>query len=248
MVTRSAPPPPHRCRQRLVLKVEFDDLAAFHAHYLRDLSGGGLRIASSMAVDQRFELDISVPGFGQPLRIEAVVQWSLPAKHPDGPAAGLAFLDPSREATAWLRDVLDAGARTAAAAPEPSLRVLLLEVQPFLREIYGREVRNWAELHEDDPLELVALDDPAAWLDEVTRCSATIGIVDVDWLPGAGLPLYQRARANVTSAELALVLIGSPANLEPTAAVRDDRLRCLCKPLKFGALMNTVRALACASS
>ena len=244
---RSAHLQNHRL-QHLVIKLEFDDLAAFHAHYLRDISGGGLRISASMAVGQRFRLDVSVPGFGEPLQIEAMVQWSLPARHPDGPAAGLAFLDPSREATAWLRDVHDAGARTVAAAPEPSTRVLLLEVQPFLREVYGREVRNWAELHDEDPLELVALDDPAAWLDEVTRCPATIGIVDIDWLPAAGLPLYHRVRAKAISAELPLVLIGSPANLEPAAAVRDDRLHRLCKPLKFGALMNTVRALACASS
>jgi hypothetical protein len=167
-----------------------------------------------------------------------------PCEPPDGPAAGLAFVDPTPEARAWLSDVLDASSTQIFIPLEPSNRVLLLETQPFLREIYGQEVRNWAELHDDKPLELVALDDVAAWLDEINRAPAMLGIIDLDELPVAGLELYRRIRDDGLSAELPLIVLGSPDLLAPFAAVSDELMFCLRKPLRFGLLMNTVRVLA----
>lgn len=238
------PIPRHHLRQQLILKVEFDNAAGFRSDYLSDLSEGGVRINTSMEVGQRFVLHISFLGFVDPLQIEAVVQWSLPATHPDGPSAGLAFVEPSPEARAWLSDVLDASSTQIFIPLEPSSRVLLLEPQPFLREIYGQEVRNWAELRDEKPLELVALDDVAAWLDEVNRAPAMLGIIDLDELPITGLELYRRVRDDGLSAELPLIVLGAPHLLEPFLAVSDELLFCLRKPLRFGLLMNTVRVLA----
>jgi len=242
-VTRP-PIPRHHLRQQLILKVEFDNAAGFRSDYLSDLSEGGVRINTSMEVGQRFVLNISFLGFVDPLQIEAVVQWSLSATHPDGPAAGLAFVDPSPEARAWLSDVLDASSTQIFIPLEPSSRVLLLETQPFLREIYGQEVRNWAELRDEKPLELVCLDDVAAWLDEVSRGPAMLGIIDLDELPITGLELYRRVRDDGLSAELPLIVLGAPGLLAPFLAVSDELLFCLRKPLRFGLLMNTVRVLA----
>jgi Tfp pilus assembly protein PilZ len=236
--------PRHRFRQQLILKIEFDNAAGFRSDYLSDLSGGGVRINASMEVGQHFLLDLSFLGFVDPLQIEAVVQWSLPATHPDGPAAGLAFVDPSPEARAWLSDVLDASSTQIFIPIEPSNRVLLLEPQPFLREIYGQEVRNWADLRDDKPLELVALDDVAAWLEEINRAPAMLGIFDIDELPTSGLELYRRVRDDELSAELPLIVLGSPDHMAPFSAVSDELLFCLRKPLRFGLLMNTVRVLA----
>jgi Tfp pilus assembly protein PilZ len=243
-VTRPPPIPRRHPRQQLVLKVEFDDAACFRSNYLSDLSEGGVRVGTTMEVGQRFLLHISFLGFVEPLQIDAVVQWALPETHPDGPAAGLAFLAPSPEASAWLSDILEASTQTYIITPEPSSRVLLLEAQPFLREIYGQEVRNWAELRDEEPVELVALDDPEVWLDEVFHGPATLGILDIDDLPTTGLDLYQRVRGSPFSAELPLIVLGSPANIEPFSAVSDELLFCLRKPLRFGGLMNTVRVLA----
>jgi Tfp pilus assembly protein PilZ len=243
-VTRPPPIPRRHPRQQLILKVEFDDAACFRSNYLSDLSEGGVRVGTSMDVGQRFLLHISFLGFVEPLQIEAVVQWSLPETHPDGPAAGLAFLAPPPEATAWLSDILEASTQTYVIPPEPSSRVLLLEAQPFLREIYGQEVHNWAELRDEEPVELVVIDDPEAWIDEVFQGPATLGIMDIDDLPTTGLELYQRVRGRASSAELPLIVLGSPANIEPFSAVSDELLFCLRKPLRFGGLMNTVRVLA----
>jgi Tfp pilus assembly protein PilZ len=236
--------PRHHPRQQLILKVEFENAAGFRSSYLSELSEGGVRIHRGMEVGQQFVLHISFLGFVDPLHIEAVVRWSLPASHPDGPASGLAFVDPSPEALAWLSDVLDASSTQIFIALEPPNRVLLLEPQPFLREIYGQEVRNWAELRDEEPLELIALDDVAAWLEEVAHLPATLGIIDIDELPIAGLDLYRRVRDDDNSVELPLIVIGSPDNIEPLSSLSDELLFCLRKPLKFGLLMNTVRVLA----
>ena len=235
-----------RChpRPQLVLQIGFDDAAGFRSSYLSDVSGGGVRITTSLHVGQRFFLSISAAGCRRPLQIEAVVQWSLPEAHPDGPAAGLAFLDPSPEAIVWLSDALAPSTGAYRLAPVAPHRVVLLEAQPFLREIYGQEVHNWAELRGETPLELVATGDPATWLDELARRSATLAILDVDGLPTTGLELYQRVRAKPIAAGLPLILLGSPGNVAPISAVCDELLCCLCKPLRFGVLMNRVRALA----
>lgn len=230
-------------RPQLVLKVEFEDAASFRSNYLSDVSEGGVRIHTSLEVGQRILLNISFLGFLDPLQIEAEVRWSLPATHPDGPATGLAFIDPSPEAVAWLADILDTSTQVYL-PPGPTDRVLLLEAQPFLREIYGQEVRNWAELRGEEPLELVALDDPAAWLEEVARAPATLGIVDVDGLPADGLELYRTVRGGPISGDLPLIMLGAPPRVEPFAAVPDELLLCLRKPLRFGLLMNSVRMLA----
>ena len=242
MATRP-PIPRHHPRQQLILKVEFDSAAGFRSNYLSDLSEGGIRLNTSMEVGERFVLHLSFLGFVEPLHIEAVVQWSLPDTHPDGPAAGLAFVDPSPEARGWLNDVLDSSTQIFILS-ESAHRVLLLETQPFLREIYGQEVRNWAELRDEEPLDLIMFDDDVVWLEEVNHAPATLGIIDVDGLPIQGLELYRRVRACPTSLELPLIVLGAPAAIDAFSTVSDELLFCLRKPLRFGLLMNTVRVLA----
>ena len=105
-------------------------------------------------------------------------------------------------------------------------------------------MRNWAERRDEEPLELITTDDPAKWLLEVTRAPATLGIIDVDDLPGVATELYKRVRTHTISAELPMIVLGAPANIEPFMQMQDDLLFSLRKPLKFGILMNTVRVLA----
>jgi hypothetical protein len=226
-----------------VLKVEFESASGFRASYLGgDFADGGIRIGTSLEIGQRLVLHISFQSV-EPLQIEAVVRWSLPATHADGPASGLAFVEPTPEAAAWLSDVLDSSTQVYILPAKPD-RVVLLEVQPFLREIYSQEVRNWAELRDEELVEIVALDDPAAWLDELGRDSPTLAILDVDGLPTPALDLYRRVRKRATSSELPLIVVGSPAQIEPFLTEADDLLFCLRKPLRFGLLMNTVRMAA----
>jgi len=243
MPARLTPIPRRHARQQLVLKVEFDDAAGFRSSYLSDVSEGGLRLNTQMAVGERVLLNISFLGFVEPIQIEADVKWTLPEGHPEGPASGLAFIDPSPEARAWLQDVLDASTQIYI-GPETPSRVILLENQPFLQDVYGQEVRNWAELCDVEPLELIALADPEAWLTKAHGEPATLGIVDVDELAVDALGLYDKVRGHSVSGELPLIILGTPGKVEPFEILSDDLLLCLRKPLRFGVLMNTVRLLA----
>jgi CheY-like chemotaxis protein len=236
--------PRRRARQQLALRVEFEDAASFRSSYLPNFPDGGVRIGTSMEVGQRFLLDISFFGLAIPLQIETVVEWSLSAAQPDGPASGLRFLSPSPEAAAWLADILDVSTSTFIITPEAADRVVLLEVQAFLRDVYGQEVRNWAELRDEQPVDLITVDDPTIWLTELTRTPASLAIMDIDGIPVAGLELYRQLRARPATAELPLIAIGAADQLEPFAGLDDDHLLCMRKPLRFGALMNAVRMLA----
>ena len=238
--------PPRRwgtARERVVLKIEFENASDFRANYLADLPKGGIRIATSMEVGQSILLNVSFQGFEDPRQIEAEVRWSFPAGHPEGPAAGLAFVDPSPEAAAWLHDVLDASTQVYILAAPPE-RVLLLEIEAFLRDVYSQEVRNWAELRDEGAVDVVAVEDPAAWLLEVGRSRITLAIMDLDGLPVSGIELYRQVRSNRFSAELPLIVVGAPKHVEPFESIDDLNLRYLRKPLRFGLLMNTVRVLA----
>lgn len=230
-------------RQHLVLKVEFESASGFRSNYLSDLSEGGVRINTTIEIGQHILLNISFLGFVEPVQIMAVAQWSHPATHPDGPATGLAFVDPSPEARAWLIDVLDSSTQIFIAPEEPS-RIVLLEPEPFLREIYGQEVKNWSELRDEEPLELIVLTDADEWLREVVSTPATLAIIDIDNLQVNALELYQAVRSTAIAAELAMIVVGTPDKLKAFDKSDDDKLLCLGKPLQFGVLMNTIRILA----
>jgi len=230
-------------RQHLVLKVEFESASGFRSNYLSDLSEGGVRINTSLEVGQMILLNISFLGFVEPIQIMAVAQWTQPASHPDGPATGLAFVDPTPEVRAWLIDVLDSSTQIFVAPEEPS-RIVLLEPEPFLREIYGQEVRNWSELRDEEPLELLVLADADAWLRDVASTPATLAIIDIDNVEGDVFELYNAVRSTAIAAELPLIVVGTPDRLKPFDATDDEKLLCLGKPLQFGVLMNTIRILA----
>lgn len=238
------PPVPRRhTRQQLVLKVEFDGPEGFRSNFLSDLSEGGVRLNTMLEIGQHIMLNISFLGFVDPMEIEAVVQWTQPATHMDGPASGLAFVTPSDEARAWLTEVLDASTQVYI-GPESASRVVLLETQQFLREVYGQEVRNWAELRDEEPLDLVLVEHPMQWVEQIYAEPAMLAIMDVDQLPASGIELYNRVRNNPHSAELPIIVLGSAGTLTAFEALPDEFLFCLNKPLSFGVLMNTVRMLA----
>lgn len=238
------PPVPRRhARQQLVLKVEFDGPEGFRSNFLSDLSEGGVRLNTAMEIGHHILLNISFLGFVDPMEIEAVVQWTQPATHPEGPASGLAFVNPSPEARAWLTEVLDASTQVYI-IPENSSRVVLLETQQFLREVYGQEVRNWAELRDEEPLDLILVENPMQWVEQIYAEPAMLAIMDVDQLPVDGIELYNRVRNNPHSAELPIIVLGSAGTLTAFEKLPDEYLFCLNKPLSFGVLMNTVRMLA----
>ncbi len=239
------PPIPRRhARQQLVLKVEFDGPEGFRSNFLSDLSEGGVRLNTVMEIGQHILLNISFLGFVDPMEIEAVVQWTQPATHPDGAASGLAFVNASAEARAWITEVLDASTQIYVLPESPS-RVVLLETQAFLREVYGQEVRNWAELRDEQPLDLVLVENPSQWVEQIYAEPAMLAIMDVDNLPVSGIELYNRVRNNPHSAELPLIVLGERGNLGLVSkSLPDEYLFCLNKPLSFGVLMNTVRMLA----
>ncbi len=230
-------------RQDLVLKVEFESASGFRSNYLSDLSEGGVRINTSLEVGQMILLNISFLGFVEPVQIMAVAQWSQPASHPEGPATGLAFIDPSPEVRAWLIDVLDSSTQIFVAPEEPS-RVVLLESEPFLREVYGQEVKNWSELRDEEPLDLKIVTSVDEWLRDVASTPATLAIIDIDNIEVSAFELYQAVRSTPIAAELPLIVLGTPDKLRPFAATDDEKLLCLGKPLQFGVLMNTIRILA----
>ena len=197
-----------------------------------------------MEVGQRLTLNISFLGFVNPLQVEAVVQWTPPGRAPGRSRVGPRVRQHvERGAELDQRRVRREHANFV--APEEPSRVLLLEAQPFLQEVYGQEVRNWAELRDEEPLELVALADPAAWLDALNSGPATLAIMDVDDLPADGFELYRAVRQHPRGVSLPMIILGAPAHVETFQRLADDDLLlCLKKPLRFGVLMNTVRMLA----
>ncbi|HET7503332.1 MAG TPA: PilZ domain-containing protein [Kofleriaceae bacterium] len=240
----SAVDPRRHARQQLVLKVEYDGPAGFCSDFLTDLSEGGLRINSRLEPGLRLALQLSFLGFVHPVQVEVEVVWVIPATRPGGPASGLAFIDPSPEARAWLAAILDHSVWPPA-APARATRIVLLETQPFLRDVYGQEVHNWAELRDNpvEPLDLVAFETSSPWLDGITAEPTRLGIVDVDEIEIEPLELYRRVRAAAVTRQLPLIAIGAPPNVAPFDGICDERLLCLRKPLQFGVLMTTVRML-----
>jgi Tfp pilus assembly protein PilZ len=229
----------HR-RYELTLKIEYESRADLQADFLSDLRDGGLALHSKlhMAVGQKLELVLSLPGLPTPLRCSGVVRWSRPTDEPGSSDVGIEFIDIASEHRIQFdglrRAVSNPGSRgnneVTARAP---LKILLLETSTALQSIYSREVRNWFELigRQDGVLSVVA--SSSEYAKECALPPVTLCVIDLDALDTEAVESIL-----IATRELPLVVLSTElADIESPGGARWIRLR---KPLKFGVLMKTL--------
>jgi tryptophanase len=226
-------------RHEFLLKVEFTSEEQFHTEYLTDISEGGLRLhtATPFEVGQDLRVSVSFPRLLDPLEIDTTVRWVHPKG--DGFETGVAFRNLSPDTRGKLDALLGQLSHPQHRDEPRTFKVLMLEENSVLQNIYGQELRNLAELHGGVRFEIETVWNIAD-LQTSLRRSPQLLIVDLD-SPGTQ---PSSVMTSVEGLECCLVLLlGSRDTKTKLDGLTPGNSMYLEKPLQFGLLMRTVSAL-----
>jgi uncharacterized protein (TIGR02266 family) len=227
-----------------VLRVHFQDRAdALNA--TENLSRGGLFIQTSeaLAPGQSVSLAVSFPGLLQPVPLAGEVVWvRLP--RPDA-VGGLGIRVADVEARRRLAAVLAEGAPPRAAPPATGYRVLLVEDNPHVMEMYSYVLRKIArhELGGRVPMEVHFAKDGHGALALLEGGAFDLVVTDLYMPVLDGFQLVARMKSDPRLRAVPVVAIsggGTEAQERATDLGVDVYLG---KPVKFVQVLETVKQL-----
>jgi CheY-like chemotaxis protein/Tfp pilus assembly protein PilZ len=228
----------------LVLTVQYLDVEAV-LDYTENLSATGLfvRTERSFAPGERTTLVVSFPQLLEPVEliVEVVRQRDGDKASPGGVAVRVP--DDLPDHRAKLAEVARRIA-TAARLPEPSFRILLVEDNSLVAQMYAAALRRLSESDKIAGLGVeVCNDGSAAWDRLVRKPAVDLLITDVFMPILSGIDLIERVRAEPALEHLPVVVITSGGEKERAELTALGVTLFLHKPVKYPDLADTVRFL-----
>ncbi|HET9552968.1 MAG TPA: response regulator [Anaeromyxobacteraceae bacterium] len=228
----------------LVLTVQYLD-AETVLDYTENLSASGLfvRTEREFAVGERTTLVVSFPQLLEPveLTVEVVRQRDGEARSPGGVAVRVP--DDLPDHRAKLAEVARLVA-TASRTVEPTYRILLVEDNSLVAQMYAAALRKLSDSDKIAGLGVeVCNDGAAAWDRLLRKPSVDLLITDVFMPVLSGLDLVERLRAEPALANLPVVVITSGGEKERSELAQLGVTLFLQKPVKYPDLADTVRFL-----
>jgi len=228
----------------LVLTVQYLDAVSV-LDYTENLSVSGLFVRTDrrFAVGDRTTLVVSFPQLLEPvdLVVEVVRQRETT---PDAPA-GVAVRVPDDlpDHRAKLAEVTRLVLK-AAHPPEPTFRVLLVEDNSLVAQMYAAALRKLSDTDRLPGLGVeVCTDAASAWNRLLRRPAFDLLITDVFMPVMSGIDLVERLRAEPSLEHLPVVVITSGGAKERAALQELGVTLFLQKPVKYPDLADTVRFL-----
>jgi uncharacterized protein (TIGR02266 family) len=227
-----------------VLRVSYADRQSL-ADATENLSTGGLFIQTTQRfeVGQPIPLKLSFPGLLQPIEVTGVVTWSRP-QGPDAEAGiGVRVDHPAEQAK--LKTLLSPEpSPEPAPAPTGPYRVLVVEDNPHVAEMYGYALKKLSSsLKGKAGLEVAFATDGHGALQSLAEKPTHLVITDLYMPVLDGFVLVQKMKAEPTLAKIPVVAIsagGPEAQLKASNAGVDLFLR---KPVRFVEVLETVKKL-----
>jgi uncharacterized protein (TIGR02266 family) len=226
-----------------VLRVSYADRQSL-SDATENLSHGGLFIQTTQAfqVGQPIPLRLSFPGLLNPLEVTGVVTWVRPAS-PDAEAGIGVRVDEVKE-QARLRQLLEGELPGAAPAPEGPYRVLVVEDNPHVAEMYGYALKKLASsLKGKNSIEVVFANDGHTALGALAEKPVHLVLTDLYMPVLDGFGLVQKMKQDSALAKIPVVAIsagGPEAQAKAGSAGVDLFLR---KPVRFVEVLETVKKL-----
>ncbi len=231
-------------RVPLVLRVDYPGGPGLR-DATENLSAGGLfvRTDRDLAPGERLPVLVSFPGLLDPLELEVEVVWRRAAS--EATPAGVAVKIPldrvdDRHKLAGLAEL----ARTSPGAPREGFRVLVVEDNAHLLEMYEYALRRLGG--PDDPVD-VALEvarngrDALARLGEPPRVDLVIADLFMPVMDGFALVEQVRATPALARTPIVAISAGGPEARDRALDVGVDVY--LQKPVQFADVIRTVRTL-----
>jgi uncharacterized protein (TIGR02266 family) len=228
----------------LVLTVQYLDAASV-LDYTENLSATGLFIRTDrrFAPGERTTLVVSFPQLLEP--VDLTVEVVRMRESADGSSAGVAVRVPEDlpDHRAKLAEVTRIVLK-AAQVPEPSFRILLVEDNSLVAQMYAAALRKLSDTDKLTGLGVEVCNDGASAWNRLVRAPAVdLLITDVFMPVLTGVDLIERVRAEPTLEHLPVVVISSGGAKERAALTALGVTLFLQKPVKYPDLADTVRFL-----
>ena len=231
-------------RTPFVLRVNFRDRNDC-LDATENLSRGGLFVqtAERFSVGQRVELSLGFPGLLEPVALRGEVVWVRPPREDSSGGVGIRVADETDRRR--LDDVLGGRASRAVVAPDGGYRVLLVEDNPLVVEMYSYVLKKLAtaELRGKVPMEVHFAADGHAAMQALGQASFHLVLTDLYMPVLDGFALVKKMKTDPRLRDIPVVAIsggGREAELRARAEGVEVYLR---KPVRFAEVLETVKHL-----
>jgi uncharacterized protein (TIGR02266 family) len=232
----------------LVLKVEYPSKQAL-ADATENISYGGVFVQTTQKfpVGEEVLLSLSFPGLLDPLEIMGKVSWVRAEQTGGrGPGVGFAVETPEhRKRLERLLSVEPSVTAATAAAPASGYRVLIVEDNPHIIEMYSYVLKKLAagDLKGKVPLEVHFAADGHAALAQLKSSAFNLVMTDIYMPVMDGFALVQAIRSEATLKHIPVVAISAGGKDAQEKALQLGVDMYLRKPVKFAEVLETVKQL-----
>lgn len=236
-------------RVPFVLKVDYPDSAAL-ADATENLSHGGLFVQTDlpMEVGALVPLSLSFPGLLDPVEIVGKVAWVRPSH--GGRAAGLGISvegdgDKKRLDRLLNPEPQNAGAPGAATPPAEGFKVLIVEDNPHIVEMYSYVLKKLAtnDLKGKVPLEVHFAADGHLALNALQQGRFSLVMTDLYMPVMDGFQLVEKIRSEPALKSIPVVAISAGGKDAQERATKLGVNMYLRKPVRFAEVLETVKRL-----
>jgi len=210
-----------------------------------NLSRGGLFVQTQevFTPGQPLELSLGFPGLLEPVRVRGVVVWIRPARA--DASGGVGIRVPDEADRRRLDEVLGGRSSRALEAPAGGFKVLLVEDNPMVVDLYSYVLKKLAaeELRGKVPMEVHFASDGHAALSSLGAGGFHLVLTDLYMPVMDGFALVQRMRSDPKLRHIPVVAIsGGGREAEERARTQGVEVY-LRKPVKFAEVLETVKRL-----
>jgi uncharacterized protein (TIGR02266 family) len=231
-------------RTPFVLRVNFRDRADC-LDATENLSRGGLFVQTSdrFSVGQSVDLSLAFPGLLEPVALRGEVVWVRPGREDASGGVGIRVADEGDRRK--LDSVLGGRGSRVVRAPEGGFKVLLVEDNPLVVEMYSYVLKKLAtaELRGKIPMEVHFAADGHAALRALTTGGFHLVLSDLYMPVMDGFALIQKMKSDPKLRDIPVVAISGGGREAESRARAEGVEVYLRKPVKFAEVLETVKRL-----
>ena len=231
-------------RAPFILRVNFRDRADC-LDATENLSRAGLFVQTSerFPVGQVVHLSVGFPGLLEPVALRGEVVWVRPARGDASGGVGIRVTDEADRQR--LDEVLGGRATRTLQAPEGGFKVLLVEDNPLVVEMYSYVLKKLAtaELRGKVPLEVHFAADGHAALQALAEGGFHLVLTDLYMPVMDGFVLVQKMKSEPKLRDIPVIAISGGGREAESRARAEGVEVYLRKPVKFAEVLETVKRL-----
>ena len=231
-------------RAPFVLRVNFRDRGDC-LDATENLSRGGLFVQTSerFELGQNVELSVGFPGLLAPVALRGEVVWVRPPR--EDSSGGVGIRVPDEADRRRLDSVLGGRASQALQAPDGGYKVLLVEDNPLVVEMYSYVLKKLAsaELRGKIPMEVHFASEGHAALQALASGGFHLVLTDLYMPVMDGFALVQKMKSDPRLRDIPVVAISGGGREAESRARAEGVEVYLRKPVKFAEVLETVKRL-----